>query len=221
MIVAPFTGARHPMALRLRSVAALLAMCGLGCAPGVPVEMVVSPDFPFASVEGVAVLPLFEWGVSLRSADSLTAAVTDAVRARIPDGRVIAADEAARLIGGGGLAYEWALFLHDWDTRDELERAAVMRAADLLGVDLLIVVDLSDVARQDGSREYGPASTLIVARVRAFSGASGILAWYGSAGLELVASPLGSDRAPPVMEAAAPVVHAILRKLPRLGGGDG
>jgi hypothetical protein len=209
------------MALRLRSVAVLLALCGLGCAPRVPVETVVSPDFSFESVEGVAVLPLFEWGVSLRSADSLTAAVADAVRTRMSDGRVIAPDEAARLIGGGGLAYEWALFLHDWEARDELDRTAVMRVADLLGVDLLIVVDLPEVARQDGSGQDGPPSTVVVARVRAFSGASGILAWYGSAGLELVASPLESDRAPPVMDAAAPVVHAILRELPRIGSGDG
>jgi hypothetical protein len=187
----------------------------------VPVETVVSPDFPFESVEDVAVLPLFEWGVNLRSADSLTAAVADAVRARMPDGRVIAPDEAARLIGGGGLAYEWALFLHDWETRDELDRTVVMRVADLLGVDLLVVVDLPEVMRQDGSGQYGPASAMVVGRVRAFSGASGILAWYGSAGVELVASPLESDRAPPVMDVAAPVVHAILRELPRLGSGDG
>ncbi len=209
------------MARRLRSAVALLALGGLGCAPGVPVETIVSPDFAFASVEGVAVLPLFEWGLSLRSADSLSAAVAEAIRTRTPGGRVIAPDEAARLIGGDGLAYEWALFLHDWVARDELDRTAVMRVADLLGVDLLIVVDLPEVTREDGSGQPGPASAVVVARVRGFAGASGILAWYGSAGLELLASPLESDRAPPVMDAAIPLLHAILRELPRLGSGDG
>jgi hypothetical protein len=129
--------------------------------------------------------------------------------------------EAARLIGSGGLAYDWALFLHDWDTRDEPDRTAVVRVADLLGADLLLVVDLPEVVRQDGSDQYGPVSSLVVARVRGFSGATGVLAWYGSAGIELVASRLEPDRAPGATDAALPAVQAILREFPRLGGTGG
>jgi hypothetical protein len=139
----------------------------------------------------------------------------------MPGGRVVAPDEAARLIGTGGLAYDWALFLHDWETRDEPDRTAVMRVADLLGVDLLLVVDLPQVVRQDGSDQTQVASSVVVTRVRGFSGATGVLTWYGSAGIELVASRLEPERAPAVTDAALPALQAILREFPRLGGMSG
>ncbi len=201
---------------RSRRAGSLLALAGLGCAGNVPVETVVDPAYSFATVAAVAVLPLFDWSLSIRDAHSLTAGVAGAAHTRAPRVRVVSADDASRLIAAAGLAYEWALFLHDWREGGELDRTVVMRVADELGVDLLLVVDLPEVARHDGATY---PYTMVVARLRAFGGTDGVLAWSGTAGLELVDQRYSVDRAPPVTQVAELALHAVLHELPQFGTG--
>ncbi len=208
------------MLQRFHLAGGTLVLAGFGCAGTVPVETVVSPSFSFATVEAVAVLPLFEWSLSIRNADTLATTVAATVRARMPVVRVVFPAEASRLIAADGMAYDWALFLHDWEEGEELDRTAVMRVADLLGVDLLLVVDLPEVFRHDGAGQDRWPYTVVVARLRGFGGATGLLAWSGSAGLELSDLRLRGNRAPPVIEAAQPALRAVLQKLPQLGAGQ-
>jgi len=193
-----------------------LAFALAGCAPGLHVDTTVDPDFAPAEVHRVAVLPWFDWALSVDETRSASSKLTVALVRADTGLQVVSEDEAAGVIAGAGLAYDWALYLFDRNREEVSDSTVVMRVGDALGVDLLAQISLPDVLQQDGSEELGPAYTSVLLQVTLYDARSGSVAWSGSSGVAYQTDPF---RAPPVSIPAGLALDAVLRRLPDLGKG--
>ncbi|NIM52809.1 MAG: hypothetical protein GTN62_15155 [Gemmatimonadales bacterium] len=184
-----------------------------------PVDTAVEPGFAQAEVRSIAVLPFFDWNLSIEEIRAATARITRVIEERNPDLRIVDPAEASDIIGAEGLAYDWALFL--WDRRQgaAADHTVVMRAGDALGVDVLLQVELLEASQFDGSAEYGDAVTNVVVQVSLFDSADGGVQWTGTCGIEY-ADSYTPYRAPSVRNAARWALNSILDALPQLGAGQ-
>lgn len=188
-------------------------------APLWPVDTAVEPGFAQAEVRSVAVLPFFDWNLSLEETRAATARITRVIDERNPDLRIVDPTEASDIIGAEGLAYDWALFL--WNRRQgaDADHTVVMRVGDALGADVLLQVELLEANQFDGSAEFGDAVTNVVVQVSLFDSADGSVQWTGTCGIEY-ADPYTPHRAPPVRKPATWALNSILDALPQLGAGQ-
>jgi len=193
-----------------------LAFAVAGCTPGLHVDTIVAPAFDPAEVHSVAVLPWFDWALSIDGTQAASSKLTVALVRGDTGIQVVSEDEATGVIAGAGLAYEWALYLYDRNREVVPDSTVVMRVCDALGVDLLAQISLLDVLEQDGSRELGPAYTSVLLQITLYDARTGSIAWSGSSGVAYENDPL---RAPPVSIPAGWALDAVLRKLPELGRG--
>lgn len=193
-----------------------LAFALAGCTPGLHVDTTVDPAFDPAEVHRVAVLPWFDWALSIDETRTAASKLTVALMRADTSVQVVSVDESARVIAGAGLAYDWALYLYDRSREEVPDRTVVMRVGDALGVELIAQVSLLDVLQQDGSQELGPAYTSVLLQVTLYDAGTGSIAWSGSSGVAYENNPL---RAPPVWVPAGWALDAVLEKLPSLGKG--
>lgn len=179
-------------------------------------DTVVDPDFAPAEVASVAVLPWFDWALSLDDTREAALRLAAALERQDRNVRLVLPDEAADVIAAAGLAYEWALFLYDRREGTGGDSTVVMRIGDAVGVDLLARITLPDVFQHDGSEELGSAYTSVLVQVDLFDTSTGHLAWSGSTGIAHA-----DDRwhAPPVRQPMQWALAAVLDAMPRLGGG--
>lgn len=185
-----------------------------GCAPGLHVDTTVDPAFVPAEVRSVAVLPWFDWALSVGETRSASDQLAVALLREDTGVRVVSEDEATGVISGAGLAYEWALYVYDRTEEAIPDSTVVMRVGDALGVDLLAHIALLDVVQQDGSQALGPAYTSVLVQVTLYDARTGHVAWSGSSGVAYADDPL---RAPPVLVPVGWALDAVFHKLPSLG----
>jgi hypothetical protein len=175
----------------------------------------VHPAFTPGSVQSVAVLPFFEWQLSLDDTHDMTDRVLTALRHTSPDLTLVAPDEASALLIAEGLTYAWALYLDDERAGDTPESTLVMRMADALGADLLAHVRFLEVMQHDGSTTLGPAVSSVIVELRFFDGTTGEVRWQSAAGVEEVR--VDEQPASPIDGLARSALVAVLDSLPHLG----
>ncbi len=188
-----------------------------GCATGWRVDTAVDPLFAPEGVRSVAVLPWFDWSVSLEEADEAAARAVDALEHQGRSLRVVVPGEASDAIVAAGLAYDWALFLYDRRDEAVADSTVVMRVGDALAVDVLVHITLLDVFQHDGSAELGEPYTSVLVQVEFFDTGSGRLAWAGSCGIAQGSAPLNALQAPPVRQPLRWALDAVFGKMPRMG----
>jgi hypothetical protein len=185
-----------------------------GCATGWHVDTVADPAFTPDEVRAVAVLPWFDWDLSLDEAREAAERVVAALEHSRRNLRIVAPAAASDAIAAAGLAYEWGLFLYDRREGTAVDSTVVMRIGDAVGADLLAQITLVDVFQHDGSEELGTAYTSVLVQVELLDARTGRLAWTGSSGIDW-ADDL--QRAPPVRQPMRWALDAVLEAMPRLG----
>ena len=196
-------------------VAALLT--AQGCASAWQVDTVADPAFAPDGIRTVAVLPWFDWALSLDEARGATEHVVSTLEREDPSLRIITPEETSDAVIAAGLAYEWALFLYDRREETVADSTVVMRVGEALGADVLVHITLLDVFQHDGSVELGDPYTSVLAQVELFDTGTGRLAWAGSCGIAQGSTPLDAMQAPPVRQPLEWALDAVLDKMPRLG----
>lgn len=202
---------------RFRAAATIVAaLLGTACATQWKATTTVDPVFAPDEVRTVAVLPFFEWQLSLDDLRELTDRTVTTVEGRGRNLTVITPDEAAELLAAEGLTYDWALYLNDEAQGEVPDSTVIMRMGDVLGADLIAHIRFADVFLADGSADFGTAYSTATIELRLFSGSTGHVAWSSLAVTEQRTSSW-SDRAPSLVNSVKWVFGAVLGEVPPLG----
>lgn len=194
----------------------LVALLGTACGTPWRATTAVDPAFAPDEVRTVAVLPFFEWQLSLEDLRELTDRTVATVGRQGRNLTVITPTEAAELLTAEGLTYEWALYLNDEAQGEVPDSTAIMRMGDALGADLIAHIRFADVFQADGSADFGTAYSTATIELRLFSGSTGHVAWSSLAVAEQRTNSW-SDRAPSLVGPVKWVFGAVLGEVPPLG----
>jgi len=219
VLVPPSSGSvrRRPARLAARICLAGTIAIAPACATGWRVDTAVDPDFAPADVTSVAVLPWFDWALSLSETRDAAGRLVNALEREDRALRVVVPDDASEVIAAAGMAYEWALFLYDRQEGAAGDSTVVMRIGDALGVDLIAHIPLPGVFQHDGSEELGSAYTSVLVQLELFDARNGRLAWAGVTGVTHAVNPV---EAPFVQQPVKWALDAVIDAMPRLGAGS-
>lgn len=206
---------------RRQAAAGVLAGFAVLAGCGAPRELTteVAPTFAPAAVRAVAVLPFFEWQLSIDDTRAMTTQVVEAIGHRNPSVTIIAPEECSELLSTVGLTYDWALYLLA-EQHDSLpDVTVVQRMSDALGADVIAHVRFTEVLQTDGSSQFGPAVSGATVELRFFSGESGAVEWRSAATTAWSGSDEGS-RAVPLSGMVKSAFATVVDSIPRLGQVD-
>ncbi len=138
------------------------------------------PSLSTTPLSFVAVLPLQNTRLGPRVAIDLNRGVVQALSRRNPKLKIMGPAEAQEKLGTSGLIETYSQFLRDYGTSGLLNKAALAKIGDALGVDAILQGDISQLEQQDGY-PYHPAYTKLTLRHSVVSLQSGVLLWESSA----------------------------------------
>jgi hypothetical protein len=173
------------------------------------------PAFAPGNVHSVAVLPFFEWQVSLDDTRDMTDRILARIRQTSSGLTLVTPDEASALLIASGLTYAWALSVDDERAGGAPDSTLVMRMADALGADIIAHLRFVDAVQHDGSTILGPAFASVIVELRFFDGTTGQIRWASASGIEEVR--VDERPASPLDGLARSALAAILDSLPQFG----
>jgi hypothetical protein len=127
--------------------------------------------------------------------------------------KIVGPAEAQEKLSSAGLVETYSQFLRDYGTSGLLNKAALAKIGEALGVDAILQGDILQLEQQDGY-PYHPAYTKLVLRYSLISLRSGVLLWEISVAARKEKTAL--NKAPEIEEVVPIAQKTLLAQIPLL-----
>lgn len=171
------------------------------------------PSLSATPLVSVAVLPLQNTRLGPQIAIDLNRGIVQALSRSNPTLKILGPAEVQETLSRAGLVETYAQFLRDYGTSGLLNKSALAKLGEALGVDGILQGDISQLEQQDG-QPYRPAYTKVVLRYSIISLTSGALLWESSATAKKETTAF--NKAPEIEDVVPTAQSTLVEQMPML-----
>lgn len=171
------------------------------------------PSLSTTPLSSVAVLPLQNIRLGPQIAIDLNRGIVQALSRSNPTLKIMGPAEAQDKLSSAGLIETYSQFLRDYGTSGLLNKTALAKLGEALGVDAILQGDISQLEQRDGY-PYHPAYTKLVLRDSIISLKSGVLLWESSATAKKETTAF--NKAPEIEDVVPTAQSTLVEQIPAL-----
>lgn len=169
------------------------------------------PSISTTALSSIAVLPLQNTRLGPQIAIGLNRGVVQALGRRNPNLKIMGPAEAQEKLSSSGLIETYSQYLRDYGTSGLVNKAALVKMGDALGVDAILQGDISELEQQDGY-PYHAAYIKLTLRYSVVSLKSGVLLWESSATVKHETTAM--NKAPELEEVVPTAQSTLIAQMP-------